>query len=840
MTLILLLAVTLMMALAQPTSAQAGIAQPEKTVGYASVAPTLIGLGQAPTVNLWVNPLPTTYAYQPYFKGFYGVTVTFVRPDGTKDTFMPTDETGSYVAGQMQSLGALFFTHYVPNMVGNWSLSFTMPAQNITDSSGTVQYLGCTSGTAYFTVQADTVLAGLLNGYPWAELPNSNVYWSYPINDNNREWSQISGDWTGVTITGATVVSSSALRWQPYGSGPNTAHIVWTNPFYAGGMVGGDYGSLSYAMSSQLSAGTSPVVMDGKVFTNIFLPALSTAAFGSSVTQFQCFDESTGKVLYIANGSISYGIHMPGSEYAQSNTATQEGGLVVLPNSYGAYQYPYLWGSATISGITYWNYYDALTGTLIRQISNCSSARLVDGTILGFGAANSPTILGGAYLYRWNLTSVASNNQWPTGITWKVKMPTTLTGTYPSLFAVGMQSDVVVIGTKNQYWGYNSDTGASLWNITLPYPVTSNEECPLSNVDDFLVFDSTANTFHVYSMATGAELWQTPSFAGSPWATTYTIYRTETNDFNNMYISFPDGSMRAYSLTDGHLLWTSTPIPSTEYTENVVPMSPAGGLVLVGGNLYVYAGYSTAYQIDPVPRFSMILCINATTGDILYTLNGGVAPCAAANGYLLGASIFDGQLYCLGKGPTQTTVSAPQTAITAGTPVIISGSALDTSPASSSATLTAMFPNGVPAISDANMSVWMDYLHMQNSTLVNSPPICNGVPVTLTAIDPNGNVNVIGTATSDYQGNYGFQWIPTTPGSYHIFATFTGSNSYYISSASTYATVSSASTPTSSPTPTSTAQSSVSNSDMLMYLAIGVVVIIIAIAIATVLNLRKK
>ena len=112
-----------------------------ENLGYASVAPTLVGVGQNATVNLWVYPLPTTYAYMPYFNGFYGVTVTFVRPDGTKDTFMPTDGTGAYVAGETQALGALFFTYYAPNMAGNWSVSFTMPAQNITDSSGTVHIL---------------------------------------------------------------------------------------------------------------------------------------------------------------------------------------------------------------------------------------------------------------------------------------------------------------------------------------------------------------------------------------------------------------------------------------------------------------------------------------------------------------------------------------------------------------------------------------------------------------------------------------------------------------------------------------------------------------------------
>jgi hypothetical protein len=230
----------------------------------------------------------------------------------------------------------------------------------------------------------------------------------------------------------------------------------------------------------------------------------------------------------------------------------------------------------------------------------------------------------------------------------------------------------------------------------------------------------------------------------------------------------------------------------------------------------------------------MTLCINATTGDIVWTLNGGVAPAAAANGYLIEAGVFDGNIYCLGKGPTSTTVTAQQQV---GGSVLIQGSILDTSSASSSADLTAMFPNGVPAISDADMSVWMDYLHMQNSTLLNDPPECIGVSVTLTAVGHDGDTIPIGTATSDYEGNYGFQWTPSTSGLYTIYATFEGSNSYYKSSASTHATVSAVSE---SPSATQTVQPLVSNSDLLVYLAVGVVAIIVAIVIATVLMLRKK
>jgi hypothetical protein len=708
-----------------------------------------------------------------------------------------------------------------------------LPAQNITDSSGTVQFLGCNSNSAYFTVQTDPVLAGLLNGYPWAELPNSNVYWSYPINTNNREWYQISGDWTGISDTSAAVVSSSCLRWQPYGSGPNTPHIVWTNLIKEIGIIGGDYGSISYFGGANGDYGApqnTVVVIDGMVFLNI----PNTRPVGTNFAQFRCFDESTGKELYTANGSITAGIHLPGTTYQQANTGTQGDAPVLLESSYGSYQYPYLYGTATVSGVSYWNYYDPLTGVLVRQINNCSTAKLIDGTVLGFGAANSPTILGGAYLYRWNMTSVR-NNEWVTGVTWKVTLPTTLTGGYPSLFAVSQDHTTVVIGTRQQWWGYNADTGVKLWNITLPYPVTSNEEIPLANVNDFMVYDSVDATFHLYSMATGAQLWESTSFASHPWATTWTVYRTETNDLNNLYAAFPDGTMAAYSLATGKELWRSQAIASTEYPNNAVPFVYTG-LVLVDGKLYGYAGYSIGYEINPVPRFAMMVCINATNGDTVFTLNGGVQPSSAANGYLQGAGIFDGIMYCLGKGPTSTTVMAQQQV---GGSVLIQGSVLDTSPASSSSTLTAMFPNGVPAISDADMSAWMDYLHMQNATLLNAPPNCIGVPVTLTAIDPNGNSINIGTVTSDGSGFFEYQWTQTTPGLFKIYATFGGSDSYYSSYAVTGATVSSASTPTGSQS-TSTAQSSVSNSDMLMYFAIIAIAIIMAIAVATVLILRKK
>jgi hypothetical protein len=99
LSLILMLSMTIIIAFAQPSLAQVSVPQPEKTTGYTSVAPTLIGVGQEATVNLWVFPLPTNYLYNPIFSGFNGVTVTFIKPDGSKDSFKPVDGTGQFVAG---------------------------------------------------------------------------------------------------------------------------------------------------------------------------------------------------------------------------------------------------------------------------------------------------------------------------------------------------------------------------------------------------------------------------------------------------------------------------------------------------------------------------------------------------------------------------------------------------------------------------------------------------------------------------------------------------------------------------------------------------------------------
>jgi hypothetical protein len=218
-------------------------------------------------------------------------------------------------------------------------------------------------------------------------------------------------------------------------------------------------------------------------------------------------------------------------------------------------------------------------------------------------------------------------------------------------------------------------------------------------------------------------------------------------------------------------------------------------------------------------------------------LNGGVVPVAAANGYVIGTGTYDQSYYCIGKGPTKTTV----TTMAAGTSVLIQGSVVDTSAATQEHRSQVMFPNGVPAIADKNMSEWMDYLYMQNATMLNNPPQFTGVPVSLDALDPNGNYMHVGDVTSDGSGIFMYQWTPTTPGLYKVYATFSGSESYFSSYAETGATVASAAaTTTPAPTTTSAPSNLATTSDLMTYIVAVGIAIIIAIAIVGALILRKK
>ncbi|HEX9262391.1 MAG TPA: hypothetical protein VF893_07675, partial [Candidatus Bathyarchaeia archaeon] len=187
-------------------------------------------------------------------------------------------------------------------------------------------------------------------------------------------------------------------------------------------------------------------------------------------------------------------------------------------------------------------------------------------------------------------------------------------------------------------------------------------------------------------------------------------------------------------------------------------------------------------------------------------------------------------VYTVGKGPSATSVSIQNDVITHGETVMIKGTVMDIAAGTKQDMVAARFPQGVPAVSDESMSAWMEYVYMQQPR-----PAANGVSVTLTVFDPNGNIYDIGTATSDTTGMYKLLWEPPVPGEYTVIAQFVGSEGYWPSYSQTAIGVLEAPTveppPETPPTMTDT------------YVLAGVVAIIItviAVGATIVLFTRKR
>jgi hypothetical protein len=278
----------------------------------------------------------------------------------------------------------------------------------------------------------------------------------------------------------------------------------------------------------------------------------------------------------------------------------------------------------------------------------------------------------------------------------------------------------------------------------------------------------------------------------------------------------------AYNWDDGTIEWRYQSIAEypfeTVYSDGNNPFYQS--IVRIADGV-IYVANDEHSVSNPITRGWKLHAVNATDGTGIWNITGSMASGAVADGYLT-ATNRDGYLYVFGKGKSATTVSVPQTEISSGTQVIISGTVMDMSPAQ---------PN-TACVSKDTMGPWMEYLHMQKTM-----PSGTGVPVSIDAVDPNGNAIHIADVTSDLSGTYAYTWAPDITGEYAITATFVGDDSYGSSWAETHAVVTEA---TETPPTQTPVNFDAVNSTVTTVVLGGVVAIIIAVALAAVLILRKK
>ncbi|MCW4006571.1 MAG: PQQ-binding-like beta-propeller repeat protein [Candidatus Bathyarchaeota archaeon] len=837
------------------------------TYAYITVSPDPVGIHQTAFVIMWLDKVPPTST------GIGGdrwedLTVVVTKPDGTTMTIGPMNSDSVASA----------FSLFTPDQLGVYTFDFSMPDQILdleNPENGVAgnpsdyvndTYLGSSASTT-LTVQAEDVPEA-----PTYPLPTE--YWTRPIEAQNTAWDLLASNWPG----GALFPD----RFQSSGAAPDSAHVLWTKPLSDGGLVGGEFSipaATYYTGLSYEGRFGNPMIMNGRLYYDT---PLSDSPSGGP---FVCVDLATGETLW-ENDAISPTF---GTLY-----------LYESPNQHGVIGDGYLIQASGGGGFfasaapSNWTVYDSRTGEWLFTMTDVpggfstafsilggygSGAVGSNGELLNFqfdntnnwlamwssaaepttGLVSRPGNTTDAYQYRpvgkvvnmsdayiWNVTipDLPAGSSILRAIPNDMVLFATPTASFIS-FGTPATVTVTAISTKAE------NRGEMLWQESYDAP-DGNITRTFGPVDPetrvFTMTDKETMQWLGFDMDTGAKLWGP---VGDFRAFQY--YGQVSNPpapgqiaYGNLYVGGYGGEIHCFDLRSGDVNWVYNNTFSGDQTPwGLYPLFVA---TIADGKVYAF----TSEHSPNVPPYkgAQVRCINATDGSEIWTMDGwyaigsfGEEPAPIADGYLVYLNVYDMQIYCVGKGPSETTVAVPMTSVAVDECFTITGTVLDQSPGA----------EGYAAMSDASMSSWMEYVYMQKPM----PQDAIGVTVKLTAFDPNCNEIIIGETTVDTKGNFGFTWSPEVPGTYQIVATFEGSDSYYSSYATTYLTsveapsASVSPTPTDTSMPTSTPSASASPSPSVAppgtddatgtyILLAAAVVVIVAVAGVAALFLRRR
>jgi hypothetical protein len=821
------------------------------TFAYITAAPNPVGVGQQTNIVFWLDTVIQGAGITNSIR-FQNYNLTIVAPDGHKtEKIFPTitDTTSSQ------------YYQFTPDQVGTYQLYFNFPGQ-VYNFGGAYQNDTYTPSSASTTL---TVQETPVTGLPAIPLPTE--YWSRPIFGQNHQWSQISSNW----LAGA----ATADLWQKSGISPTSAHIVWTKPLEYGGLTGDlitQYGQDSltaptyYAGFSYNTRFGNPIILHGVLYYRE--PNGEAGGNGRMVA----VDLATGEEVWESDTFFPSKASLV--EYESANQHGVVGGI--------------LW---MVSGNT-WVGYNAANMQWIMNLTNVPAGTEVytnNGDILRYVLSYNTTAKVGRMLV-WNSTAAilsqsTINNEpgWPnggsttttgavgTGVVIDASKPAcystnvtisadltgsaapAIVGVLPGDIILGRSSNIGLVSQPNPnsnpwtMWALNDKAdskGQLVWLKNYAAPAGNQTEMLSMQPLDPVTRAFTMTRFETgqrlaYSLDTGEKLWG-PVGPDMPPQFQYYSAREGLPAYGNLYVAGYGGVVYAYSMTDGSLLWTygnggegnSTNTGSDTPWGNF-PTHIAG---FANGIVYTMSGEHSPNT--PLYLGYRARAINATTGEEIWTLlswsasglGTSNAPIAIADGYMAFHNAYDGQIYALGKGPSKTTVDIQNDVIEQGSSVLIQGTVMDISAGTKQNQQAARFPDGVPAVSEASQTAWMEYVYQQQPR----PADASGVTVSLMALDPNGNYVTIGTATSDLNGLYAISYTPEVPGIYRIYAVFDGSSSYWGSQAESVISVTAAHA-TIAPT-----QAPVSTVEQYFLPAVAALaILIVVVGVALMLVLRK-
>jgi outer membrane protein assembly factor BamB len=807
------------------------------TRAYVTCAPSTVGVGDYALIVMWTDRYPPT-AYGLGGDRWRGFKLDITKPDGTKQTIGPIEPTSqvasAYIAYTPDQIGDY-------TIVFSWPGQTLTNGTGNPDARGLPYvgdyYEGATSEPTTLHVQEEPI-------EEWQEPPLPTGYWTRPIPTANRNWAQLTSNWLGGSwlrysgfqesgqapnsphvlyakeiihggiadeiyggvkydttdyenFFGSPIVMSGKIYYNA-GTYPNygyycvdlrTGETIWykngtdnglNNPFTwddlasRGPELAQAFVQLSFGQLYHYHSINGEGIKDHLWMTQMGTPQTAT----SGGTMWYMLDSNTGNwVLSLKN--------VPGG-----TSVTDQDGDILL------YSY-----RSTTGQFLCWNVSQSIppggpTGTEQQQWEPRTGA-VIDAVNDRSWTEYGLPPLGGPAI--WYEDDILPRSGYTMNVTGPKGLPTSMRvlqdeNKVPKLIVLYYLSGVQFVGGSNEqtfevavvsidehvapYSPFPDKTatqndnlgfGVTLqWHKSFTYPQTDNrswEFGPISYEDKvFTLFCKESRQWWGYSLVDGSLLWG-PTKPQPEWdyygSGGYYAYDT-------LYSGGYGGVLYAYDMKTGELKWNYT---LTEIGHE----SPYGNFQVsfggvADGKVYLYSSEHSPTQ--PLWRGSYLRCINATDGTEIWKTLNFVSGMSIADGCIVAGNNYDNRMYVYGKGPSATTVTAPQTVITRGQSVMITGTVTDQSPGA----------RGTPAIADADMQAWMEYLYMQQAC----PTTATGVEVTLDTLDPNGNFVHIGTVTSDMSGCFKKMFTPEVPGEYTIIATFAGSESYGSSYAQAY------------------------------------------------------
>jgi hypothetical protein len=573
--------------------------------------------------------------------GWYGMQIKVWDPDNQTEILdMPySDPVGAN------------YINYVPTKVGTYRIQALFPYTDkelkVSITSGGSTFV---AGDHYIYSAAESAIATFeVTEEPtpkWIESPLVGAFWTRPLNDAARTWYVLSGQWlagsANVWPAGSSGGNISPYAW---GDAPESAHIIWSKPFYIGGIMDERYGDINFATAHYQGTQFSPgFIVDGKIhwtpyyahtgskgweiidlYTGETLfkdytatrPNMATNYIYESPNQHGGFDylwETGGGGGFFFGGG---GTPVQVPEVIMLSSAKQREAGVLPTRTTPAYTVNRT--ETPVSLGTVWKMIDAHTLNTLCYIANVSTSGTQvygkDGSILYYSTVNLGTTAAPNYYCRvWNAsagTMVASEHgtgawQWrPAGGDFGAENP--YFGS-PGFF-VAFSMDYNIVHDGNQMW----------WqNFSIPNISGGSIQC-IREGDLMVVGQTGSNTpagvtqgwemgISLAENNKGQQLWKTtytPPFVDT--TKNITVAGMFTGGFSLTGVYPEEGIMVfsesktlkiwVYDLYTGQELWETQPGEINQYYFYSSGIKVYNGLVIVAG------GYT-----------GQLLALNATTG----------------------------------------------------------------------------------------------------------------------------------------------------------------------------------------------------------------------------------